>query len=74
MCLEDLVPVALARYVKALISSLRNPESSGAKGSLMEHLLEKMFSLFMEQVNLWSDICSLPEIKCSELSESSLYG
>ncbi|KAA8525215.1 hypothetical protein F0562_006921 [Nyssa sinensis] len=75
-CLEDLVPVALGRYIKALISSMHQTETggTGAASSSLEHLLEKMFSLFMEQMNLWSDICSLPEIKSPELSESSLYG
>ena len=75
LCLEDLVPVALGRYVRALISSMHQTENvdSGA-ASTSEHLLEKMFSLFVEQMNLWSDICSLPEISSPELSESSLYG
>ncbi|KAK2982931.1 hypothetical protein RJ640_006345, partial [Escallonia rubra] len=75
LCLEDLVPLTLGRYIKALISSICQTEiNCGAESSSSEHLLEKMFSLFMEQVNLWADICSLSEIKCPELSESSLYG
>ncbi|KAK9273730.1 hypothetical protein L1049_018540 [Liquidambar formosana] len=75
LCLEDLVPVALGRYVKALITSMRQVETavSGAASSY-EQLLEKMFTLFMEQVTLWPDICNLPEIKSPEWSESSLYG
>ncbi|KAL6985490.1 hypothetical protein U1Q18_018864 [Sarracenia purpurea var. burkii] len=75
LCLEDLVPVALGRYIKALILSMHqteNVESGPADSS--EHLLEKIFSLFVEQMNLWSDICYLPEIHSPELSESSLYG
>ncbi|XAR70823.1 hypothetical protein NMG60_11027828 [Bertholletia excelsa] len=75
MCLEDLVPVALGRYVKALISSLRQTENAtSGVASSCEHVLEKIFFLFLEQMNLWSDICHLPEIKSLELSESCLYG
>ncbi|XP_059645535.1 calcineurin-binding protein 1 isoform X2 [Cornus florida] len=76
LCLEDLVPVALGRYIKALISSVHRTETVGygPASNPPEHILEKMFSLFMEQMNLWSEICSLPEIKSPELSESSLYG
>ncbi|XP_052208755.1 calcineurin-binding protein 1 isoform X2 [Diospyros lotus] len=75
LCLEDLVPVALGRYVKALVSSMHQAENvvSGAAIN-SEPLLEKFFSLFMEQMNLWSDISYLPETVSSELSESSLYG
>ncbi|WOG89454.1 hypothetical protein DCAR_0208692 [Daucus carota subsp. sativus] len=75
LCLEDLVPVAVGRYAKSLTSSIYKTESArGAEQTPNGNLLEKIFSLYMEQVNLWSDICSLPEIKCPELSESSLYG
>lgn len=75
LCLEDLVPLALGRYIKALISSMHQTEiGGGAESNSPEHLLEKMFSLFMEQMNLWSDIFSFPEIKCPELSETNLYG
>ncbi|GFZ08499.1 tetratricopeptide repeat (TPR)-like superfamily protein [Actinidia rufa] len=75
LCLEDLVPVALGRYVRALISSMHQTENvaSGA-ASTSEHLLEKMFLLFVEQMNLWSDICYIPEISSPEFSESNLYG
>lgn len=75
LCLEDLVPIALGRYIKALVSSVNQIESGTSPENIaLEHLLEKMFSLYMEQMNLWSDICNLPEIKCPELSESSLFG
>ncbi|XP_004245382.2 calcineurin-binding protein 1 [Solanum lycopersicum] len=74
-CLEDLIPVALGRYLKALISSIHQSDSkSCAASNSSEHHLEKMFSLFMEQVTMWSDICCLPEIKSSELTESCLFG
>ncbi|XP_062023853.1 calcineurin-binding protein 1 isoform X1 [Rosa rugosa] len=75
LCIEDLVPVALGRYVKALVSSIRQVETVGS-GAVdnSEHILEKVFSLFMEQGNLWPEICGLPEIKVTETSESSLYG
>lgn len=42
--------------------------------SSSEQILEKMFSLFIEQGNLWPEICGLSEIKGRETSESSLYG
>ncbi|XP_071727295.1 calcineurin-binding protein 1 [Rutidosis leptorrhynchoides] len=75
VCLEDLVPVALGRYIKGLVSSINQIENGASTNNLsLEHLLEKMFSLYMEQMNLWSDICSLPEVKCQELSGSSLFG
>ncbi|KAI3756000.1 hypothetical protein L1987_55812 [Smallanthus sonchifolius] len=75
LCLEDLIPIALGRYIKALVSSINQIEiGTSTDGTALEHLLEKMFSLYIEQMNLWSDICSLPEIKCPELSESSLFG
>ncbi|CBI20600.3 unnamed protein product, partial [Vitis vinifera] len=75
LCLEDLVPVALGRYIKALISSMRQAETVGSTAaSRSEHMLEKMFTLFMEQGSLWPDLCSLPEMRSTELSESSLYG
>ncbi|KAK6140741.1 hypothetical protein DH2020_025504 [Rehmannia glutinosa] len=72
---SHLVPVALGRYIKALIMSIsRAGTGSYAATDQVEHLLEKLFNLFLEQVNLWSDICSLPELKSSELTESILYG
>lgn len=75
LCLEDLIPVALGRYLKALISSIHQTDHmSCAASNSSEHHLEKMFSLFMEQVAMWSDICGLPEIKSSELTESCLFG
>ncbi|OVA14456.1 Tetratricopeptide repeat-containing domain [Macleaya cordata] len=76
LCLEDLVPVALGRYIQALVSSIRQAETPGSAdvSSSPEHLLEKMFNLFMDHGNLWTDISSLPEIKSPELPESSFYG
>ncbi|KAL7167929.1 hypothetical protein ACSBR2_038376 [Camellia fascicularis] len=75
LCLEDLVLVALGRYVTSLISSTHQTENVGSgAASRSEHLLEKIFSLFIEQMNLWSDLCYLPQIIRPELTESSLYG
>ncbi|PIN24718.1 hypothetical protein CDL12_02541 [Handroanthus impetiginosus] len=75
LCLEDLVPVAFGRYIKALVVSIcQAGTGSNTATDQVEHLLEKLFNLFLEQVNLWSDICSLPELKSPELTESSLYG
>ncbi|PWA96496.1 tetratricopeptide repeat (TPR)-like superfamily protein [Artemisia annua] len=76
LCLEDLVPIALGRYIKALVSSINQIEIGTSSDNIiaLEHLLEKLFALYMEQMNMWSDICTLPEIKCPDLSESSLFG
>lgn len=75
LCLEDLVPVALGRYIRALIMSISQAGTDSYTASdHVEHLLEKIFNLFLEQVNLWSDVCSLAELKSPELTESSLYG
>lgn len=75
LCLEDIVPVALGRYIKTLIFSIQQSLSgSDVASSSTENLLEKLFCLFLDQVNLWSDVCSLPEIKGPELTDSYLYG
>lgn len=75
LCIEDLVPVALGRLIKALVSPMHRAETvgCGAPGS-PEHQQEKIFSLFMEQGNLWPEIFNLPETRSPEMSESSLYG
>ncbi|XP_038700299.1 calcineurin-binding protein 1 isoform X1 [Tripterygium wilfordii] len=75
LCIEDVVPVALGRYIKALISSTHQAETidSGAM-SCCEHHLEKIFALFMEQGTLWPEICVLHETRSPGFSESSLYG
>lgn len=75
LCIEDLVPVALGRFIKTLILSISQVETadSGVPGNSGQQL-EKMFSLFMEQGNLWPEILSLPEIRSPVISESSLYG
>lgn len=75
LCLEDLVPVALGRYIRALIISISQAGTGSSTATEhVENLLEKIFNLFLEQVNLWSDICSLAELKSPELTESSLFG
>ncbi|XP_023523986.1 uncharacterized protein LOC111788067 [Cucurbita pepo subsp. pepo] len=75
LCIEDLVPVALGRYVKVLITSVRQVGiASCGDASGYEHILEKIFALFMEQGNLWPELCSLPEIQGPGISESNLYG
>lgn len=75
LCIEDLVPVALGRYIKALVSSMLQAKKVGSGAlSNSEHVLEKLFALFIEQGNLWPELCALPEIKGPETSDSSLYG
>ncbi|KAF5192614.1 Calcineurin-binding protein [Thalictrum thalictroides] len=72
LCLEDLVPVALGRLIQALMSSICQAETLGK--NFPQHLLERMFQLFIDQGNLWTDISSLAEVKSPELSEGSFYG
>ncbi|KAJ4708134.1 Tetratricopeptide repeat (TPR)-like superfamily protein [Melia azedarach] len=75
LCVEDLVPVALGRYIRALLLTMHQTETAGSGAvSSSEQKLEKIFSIFMEQGNLWPEICGAPEIKSPEISESSLYG
>ncbi|CAN1219117.1 Calcineurin-binding protein 1 [Linum perenne] len=71
LCVEDLVIVALARLVKALVSSIDQVEN--VNGST-EQKLEKVFSLFIEQGNLWPAIIRLAVTQSPECTESSLYG
>ncbi|OMO66888.1 Tetratricopeptide-like helical [Corchorus capsularis] len=74
LCIEDIVPVALGRHIKALVLSMNQVEPARDAASSFEHKLEKIFGLFMEQGTLWPEICCLPEIKSSEISEGTLYG
>ncbi|TKY74519.1 Calcineurin-binding protein cabin-1 [Spatholobus suberectus] len=75
LCTEDLIPVAIGRYLKALISTMFHSQTT-APGSVnsSDNVLERMFALFMEQGSLWPEICSLPEIEGSDMSESIIYG
>ncbi|XP_010432657.1 PREDICTED: uncharacterized protein LOC104716887 [Camelina sativa] len=72
LCIEDLVPVAIGRYVNALVSSMSRVESAEAKIN-PDSNLEKIFSLFIEQGSIWPDICNFPETRGPETSENSLY-
>ncbi|KAH1124905.1 hypothetical protein GYH30_014513 [Glycine max] len=75
LCIEDLIPVAIGRYLKALIATMCHYQTT-ASGSVSssDNVLERMFALFMEQGSLWPEICSLPEIEGSDMSESIIYG
>ncbi|XP_010546513.1 PREDICTED: uncharacterized protein LOC104818581 [Tarenaya hassleriana] len=73
LCIEDLVPVAIGRYINTLVSSMSQGESAGSK-SHPDSQLEKIFSLFLEQGSIWPEICNLPETRGPEMSESSLNG
>ncbi|PNY03770.1 TPR repeat protein [Trifolium pratense] len=75
LCIEDLVPVAIGKYLKALISTMRHSQTTAsAPMSSSDNVLERMFALFMEQGSLWPEICRLPEIECPDTSESIVYG
>lgn len=75
LCLGDIIPVALGKYIQVLISSIRNTENHSAKNNsfLIEQMLEKLFNIFMDHANMWTDIITLPELKMADLSESNLY-
>ncbi|KAL2340079.1 hypothetical protein Fmac_008019 [Flemingia macrophylla] len=75
LCIEDLIPVAIGRYLKVLISTMFHSQTT-ASGSMSssDNVLERMFTLFMEQGSLWPEICSLPEIEGPDMSESMIYG
>uniref|UniRef100_K4A4Q4 Uncharacterized protein n=1 Tax=Setaria italica TaxID=4555 RepID=K4A4Q4_SETIT len=74
LCLGDIVPVGLGKYLQVLTAAINNPEVRRASGDAsVEQLLEKMFSVFMDHANLWADISTIPEVNCPELSESNLY-
>ncbi|KAL6637625.1 hypothetical protein ACP70R_025197 [Stipagrostis hirtigluma subsp. patula] len=74
LCLCDIVPVGLGKYLQVLTAAIRDPEIRRASGDApVEQLLEKMFSIFMDHANLWADISTIPEVNCPELSESNLY-
>ncbi|ONK75416.1 uncharacterized protein A4U43_C03F16620 [Asparagus officinalis] len=74
LCLGDIVPVGLGKYVQVLTSSIRKVQNTGATDSAsLEPMLERMFNIFMDHANLWADISSLPEVNNPDLSESNLY-
>ncbi|XP_009417134.2 calcineurin-binding protein 1 isoform X1 [Musa acuminata AAA Group] len=75
LCLGDIVPIALGKYIQVLISSICNAEIHNATDNSisLEQMLEKLFNIFMDHVNLWTDIISLPELKSPDLSEGNLY-
>ncbi|RLN43312.1 uncharacterized protein C2845_PM01G32550 [Panicum miliaceum] len=74
LCLGDIVPLGLGKYLQVLTTAINNPEVRQASGDAsVEQLLEKMFSVFMDHANLWADISTIPEVNSPELSESNLY-
>ncbi|OEL37163.1 hypothetical protein BAE44_0001817 [Dichanthelium oligosanthes] len=74
LCLGDIVPIGLGKYLQVLIAAIDNPDIRRASGDAsVEQLLEKMFSVFMDHANLWGDISTIPEVNCPELSEGNLY-
>ncbi|KAJ1281626.1 hypothetical protein BS78_04G319800 [Paspalum vaginatum] len=74
LCLGDIVPVGLGKYLQVLTAAIRNPEIRQASGDAsVEHLLEKMFGVFMDHANLWAELSTIPEVNTPELSESNLY-
>ncbi|KAK8963966.1 hypothetical protein KSP40_PGU011594 [Platanthera guangdongensis] len=75
LCLFDIVPIVIGKYVQVLASSIRNAGVAGSTdNSTLEQYLDRMFTLFMDHVSILSDLNSLPELNKSEISESNLYG
>ncbi|KAI4376285.1 hypothetical protein MLD38_014066 [Melastoma candidum] len=74
LSIEDLVPLALGRHIKALIASMPRPESITSGSASNPDIKEKLFSMFTEHGLLWPDVSNLPEMKGPDFSETSLYG
>ncbi|XP_039139990.1 calcineurin-binding protein 1 isoform X1 [Dioscorea cayenensis subsp. rotundata] len=76
LCLGDIVPIALGKYIQLLSSIIRNAESHGSSDKIISHeqMLDRMFTTLMDHVHLWSDISNMPEVNCPDLSESNLCG
>nr|BBB89279.1 tetratricopeptide-like helical domain containing protein [Hordeum vulgare subsp. vulgare] len=75
LCLGDIVPVGLGKYLQVLTAAIRDPEIRRVCGDVStEQLLEKMFGVFMDHANMLADISTIPEVNSPELSESNLYG
>jgi len=73
--IEDLVPVAFRKYLKAMISTMRHSQTIASDPvSSSNNVLERMFVLFMEQGSLWPEIFSFHEIGGPDISESIMYG
>ncbi|XP_078149129.1 calcineurin-binding protein 1-like isoform X3 [Carex rostrata] len=70
VCIGDLVPVGLGKYIQVLASAMQNAQDAAS----VEQLLGRMFTALMENVRLWGDIGSLPEVICPDLSEINLLG
>ncbi|XP_078148770.1 tetratricopeptide repeat (TPR)-like superfamily protein isoform X3 [Carex rostrata] len=70
LCIVDMVPVALGKYIQVLTSTIKVSSDAAA----VEQLLEKMFSAFMDHASMWGEVGSLPEVNCPELSETNLFG
>ncbi|KAE8809006.1 hypothetical protein D1007_14433 [Hordeum vulgare] len=75
LCLGDIVPVGLGKYLQVLTAAIRDPEIRQVCGDVStEQLLEKMFGVFMDHANMLGDISTIPEVNSPELLESNLYG
>ncbi|KAM0859920.1 hypothetical protein ACQ4PT_046877 [Festuca glaucescens] len=74
LCLGDIVPVGLGKYLQVLTAAIRDPVIRLNCGDAsVEQLYEKMFGIFMDHANLWADISTIPEVNSPDLSESNLY-
>ncbi|XP_020576011.1 uncharacterized protein LOC110021739 isoform X2 [Phalaenopsis equestris] len=75
LCLCDIVPIAIGKYVQVLASSIQNAGAVGsADKNALEQLLDRMFNLFIDHVSILADLSSLPELNYSEISEANLCG
>lgn len=73
LCLEDIVPVALGRYLQTIVLSIQHEERYSFGEATREQLLDRMFNLSMDHGNLWTDISNLPELKKHNFSDSTIY-
>ncbi|XP_066371477.1 calcineurin-binding protein 1 isoform X2 [Miscanthus floridulus] len=74
LCLGDIVPAGLGKYLQVLTAAIHDPEIRRSSGDAsVEQLLEKMFTVFIDHANMWADISTIPEVNSPELSETNLY-
>ncbi|KAG0463525.1 hypothetical protein HPP92_019594 [Vanilla planifolia] len=75
LCLCDIVPIAIGKYIQVLASSIRNSVATRPTDSAsLEQFLDRLFNLFIDHVSILPDLSSLPEVNDPEISETNIYG
>lgn len=75
LCLYDIVPIAIGKYLQVLTSSIRSAGASGSTDNTsLEQYLDRLFSLFIDHVSGLADLICYPELNKHEISETNLCG